>query len=285
MSLRWYRRPRMIVLNPESVALEAARAIENNNIGAVVVQQDGRVVGIVTDRDLAVRVLGRGLDAKTTRLGDVMTTPVVTLSLADDQNAAIRIMREKRLRRIPLVDGAKLVGLVTLDDLLLDEAAPLDELATVVQAQIGEGGPAIPAKSRAGQRRSARAEATCRRMLNQVRSDASLESVEQAETVLETVLGAILRRLTPDEAKDLIAQLPSALHAALRGLPPGPDKLISRQTLEADLVRRLDVEPARAAQILAGVGVTIAQAVSAGQMEDVRGQLPEDLRQVFPAAG
>ena len=142
MSLRWYRMPRMVVLKPSSSVLEAARAIEHNNIGAVVVQDEGRVVGLVTDRDLAVRALGRGHDPRTTTLADVMTTPVLTLSPADGQSDAIRLMRERNIRRIPLVEAQRLVGIVTLDDLLLDEAAPLDELAAVVEAQIGEGGPA-----------------------------------------------------------------------------------------------------------------------------------------------
>jgi uncharacterized protein (DUF2267 family) len=271
----------MVVLNPSSTALEAARAIENNNIGAVIVQERGSVVGIATDRDLTIRVVGRGLDAKTTSLGEVMTTPVLTLSSSDDEMAAIRLMRDRNVRRIPLVDGDKVVGLVTLDDLLLDEAAPLDELAAIVQAQIGEGGPATPAKSRAGMRRSARAEATYRRMLTQVQADAALETLEQAETVLEVVLSAVVRRLTPDEAKHLIAQLPSVLEAPMRALPPGPDKGISRGTIEADLVRRLDVAPARAAELLNAVGATIAQNVSSGQRKDVQGQLPDDLRRVF----
>lgn len=270
-----------MVLNPNDTALEAARAIENNNIGAVVVQESGRVVGIATDRDLTLRVVARGLDPKTTALVQVMTTPVLTLSPGEDQGAAIRLMRERNVRRIPLVEGGRLVGLVTLDDLLLDEAAPLDELATIVQAQIGEGGPATPPTARAALRRSARAEATYRRMLNQVQADAALDTGEQAETVLEVVLSSLVRRLTPDEAKDVIAQLPSTLQAPLRTLPPGPDKRITRETIQAELVRRLDVEPARAARLLSAVGATIAQSVSAGQMKDVRGQLPDDLRGVF----
>jgi CBS domain-containing protein len=68
MSLKWYRMPQMVALKSSTPVLEAARAIENNNIGAVVVQDNGCVVGIVTDRDLAVRVLGRGLDARMTPL-------------------------------------------------------------------------------------------------------------------------------------------------------------------------------------------------------------------------
>ena len=279
MSLKWYLRPRLVVLQPSAPALEAARAIENNNIGAVIVGDKGSVVGIVTDRDLAVRLVGRGLDAKTTKIADVMTTPVATLSPNDSQSEAIRLMQERNIRRIPLVDDGKIAGIVTLDDLLLDEAAPLDQLGAVVQAQLGERGP-TPTKQASRARGSARAESTYGRFLGVVRSNTGLTS-ELAETAVETVLSALVRRLTPGEAKDLIAQLPSLLQPKLKSLPPGPDKGITRETMESDLVQRLDIDPVRAAIVLRAVGVTINQSVSVGQMEDVHGQLPEVLRSTF----
>jgi CBS domain-containing protein len=147
MSLRCYRMPRLVVLSPSTAVLDAARAIENNNIGAVVVQDQGRVVGIVTDRDLTVRVVGRALDPRTTPLGEVMTTPVATLAPTDSQDDALRLMQQRNIRRIPLVEAERLVGIVTSDDLLLDQAAPLDQVAAVVQGQIGEGGAAAPVRS------------------------------------------------------------------------------------------------------------------------------------------
>lgn len=281
MSLRWYRTPRMIVLKPSSSVLEAARAIENNDIGAIIVQDEKRVVGIVTDRDLTVRALGAGLDPRTTTLADVMTTPVATLSPTDSQSDAIRMMQQRRIRRIPLTESDRIVGIVTLDDLLLDESAPLDELGAVVEAQLGEGGPAATARSPAAQRRAARAQATYRRLLNQTMAECNLTTAESAEVALKTVLEAIVQRLTPHEAEDLIAQLPSLLQPSLRVLPPGPDKRITRQTIEAELSERLDVDQSRAAQLLVAVGATIAQTVSAGQIQDVEGQLPKELRNIF----
>ncbi|HEY8367773.1 MAG TPA: CBS domain-containing protein, partial [Thermodesulfobacteriota bacterium] len=281
--LKLYVRPRLVVLNPNTPVLGAARALENNNIGAVVVQREGQVVGIVTDRDLTVRVVGRARDPRTTPLSEVMTTPVVTLSPSDDQAEAIRLMEDYNVRRIPLVDDGRLVGIVTLDDLLLDEAAPLDRLASVVEAQIGEGGPAGPVRSPARERRAARAEATFARLVKRLQAEAALESPERAEAALETVLGKIVQRLTPEEAKDLIAQLPSLLQPRLRQLPPGPDKSITRETIEADLAGRLGVDRARAASIMVAVWDTVAQTVSRGQMEDVYRQLPEELRRAFPA--
>ncbi|HEX7128092.1 MAG TPA: CBS domain-containing protein [Thermodesulfobacteriota bacterium] len=285
MSLRLYVRPRLVVLNPNTPVLDAARALENNNIGAVVVQREGQVVGIVTDRDLTVRVVGRARDPRTTPLSEVMTTPVVTLSPADDQTDAIRMMEDYNVRRIPLVEDGRLVGLVTLDDLLLDEAAPLDHLAAVVEAQIGEGGPAGPVRSPARARRAARAEATFGRLVRQLQAEAALEAPERAEAALEVVLGSIVRRLTPDEAKDLVAQLPSLLQPRLRALPPGPDKGVTRETIEADLVRQLGVDRDRAASLMAAVWNVVSQTVSRGQMEDVYHQLPEELRRAFPAPG
>ena len=284
MSLWSYVRPRMVVLTPRASALEAARAIENNRIGAVVIQDKGEVVGIVTDRDLTIRVVGQGRDSKTTLLSEVMSTPVTTLSPSDAQSDAIQLMQERNIRRIPLVDRGRIVGIVTLDDLFLDEAAPLDELSAVVHAQIGQGGPSAPATSPTQRRRAARAEATYARLLNQVRETSALQSTEQAETALEVVLRSLVRRLTPNEAKDLLSQLPSLLQPKMAHLPPGPDKLVTPDTIESELVGRLNVDPRRAGELLSAVANTIAESVSRGQMEDVQGQLPRKLRTIFTAA-
>src|SRR5690606_27683582 len=186
MPLKAYVRPRLVILGPEASALDAARAIERNNIGAVVVQDRGQVVGIVTDRDLAVQVVGHGLDAAATRLSDIMTSPVASLSPTDTHTDAIALMQSVNVRRIPLVDeSGKAVGMVTLDDLLLDEAAPPEQLGAIVESQIGEGGPWRNVRTSARVRSVARAEATLRRFLNRVRVAGSLEDTEQAEEALD----------------------------------------------------------------------------------------------------
>jgi uncharacterized protein (DUF2267 family) len=262
--------------------LEAARALENNNIGAIVVQEKGCVAGIVTDRDLAVRVVGRSLDPNTTMIGEVMTSPVATLSPDDSQSAAIQLMKQRNVRRIPLVDEeGRLVGIVTLDDLLLDEAAPLDKVADVVESQIGAGGPTTSLRAPSARRRAERAIATYGRLLNRLWTTAELASTTQAEAALLSVLEPIVRRLTPDEAEDLIAQLPSLIQPTLRVQASGPDKSITRESIEAELIKRVGVAPDRAAELLSVVGAAIAQAVSPGQIQDVQGQLPEKLRDIF----
>jgi CBS domain-containing protein/uncharacterized protein (DUF2267 family) len=282
MTLRWYRRPRLLVLGENDTALDAARAIEQNRVGAVLIQSQRRVTGIVTDRDLMAKVVGRGLDARNTRLADIMTTPVITLTPADPQAEALRLMSERNVRRIPLVDeNGAAVGMVTLDDLILDEAAALDEIAAVVQAQIGAGGPAESDRSPASRRRSARAQNTLGRMVARVRARARFASRDQAEAALRVVLEAVVRRLNAGEAKDLVTQLPSLLGPELLRVPPGPDKSVTREGIVAELAQRLRMDDQAAAAALLAVGGAVAESVSDGQMEDVRGQLPADLRSVF----
>src|SRR5690606_19938938 len=194
---------------------------------------------------------------------------------------AIKLMQERNVRRRPLVEDGRLVGIVTREALLLDEAAPLGELAAIVQAQIGDGGPQPPVRTPARARSVARAEATFRRMLNALRMEAALENANQAETALEVVATALVRRLTPDEAKDLIAQLPSLLRPKLDRHRLGPDKRVTRETIEQTLAERLGATPERAAEILRSAGAVIARSVSRGQMEEVQNQLPAELRPVF----
>ncbi|MCL4747819.1 MAG: CBS domain-containing protein [Burkholderiaceae bacterium] len=281
MPLYWYRRPRLVVLSSKSSVLEAARAMENNSIGAIVVQDRGRIVGVVTDRDLAVRALGHKLDPENTAIAEVMTPSPLTLTLEDSREEAIALMQQGNVRRIPLSENGRVVGMVTLDDLLLDEAAPLDELAAIVQAQIGEGGPAESPRSPARRRSLARAEATLSRLINAVQAETGLADRQQTRTAIDTALALLVRRITPGEAKDLIAQLPSLLQPSLRALPLGPDKSINRKAVVAELSAQLGLDAAQAERLLAPVIGTIAKSISPGQAEDLRRQLPEDLRNLF----
>jgi CBS domain-containing protein/uncharacterized protein (DUF2267 family) len=277
MTLRTYARGRLVVLSADAPAQDAARAMDSNRIGTVLVQDGGAMLGVVTDRDIAMRVTAAGRDPAQTPLADVMSRNVAALPASASRTEAVRLMQKHNVRRIPLVDGQRVVGIVTLDDLLLDEAAPLDELAKIIRAQLGDGGPA----GRARRRAEARAEGTYWRLLNELRASADLETTADAEIVLDVALSALLQRLTPGEAEDLLAQLPMLLRARMP-LPAGPDKEITRQTIESELAQRLGVAPERAQSILDAFGATLSRNVSEGQMEDVRLQLPEKMRSMLP---
>src|SRR5262249_17329685 len=120
MSLEKYRRHRLVVLHPNESAYGAARAMEANHVGVVLIEEKGVLRGIATDRDLALRVIGRGLDAPRTPLVAVMTPGPSTLPVTEGEHAAAELMRIRRVRRVPILEGERLVGLVTLDDLMLE---------------------------------------------------------------------------------------------------------------------------------------------------------------------
>ncbi|MQY04205.1 Hypoxic response protein 1 [Actinomadura sp. RB68] len=111
---------------------EAARVMRDAGIGDVLVTYAGRLCGMVTDRDIVVRAVADSLDTTLTPLGDVCTADLVTVGPDDDTDTAERLMRERAVRRLPVVDGAhRPVGIVTIGDLALaDEGAgPLADIS------------------------------------------------------------------------------------------------------------------------------------------------------------
>lgn len=285
MSLHPYRHARIIVQNARTPVFEAARAMRTNEVGCIVVVGENRgVVGIVTDRDLALRVVGESRNQETTSLGEVMSPEVATLPPDASATDALRLMRERRLRRVPLIEDARVVGMVTLDDLLFDEAAPIAEIAAVVRAQMIEGGPARTRRFDEWQsleRRYARAYATRIKLVVETQKAARLGTRERAEKALWIVLAAIVRRLTPAQAAKVVAQLPALLRSRLVELPPGPDASITRETVDAEVGRELNVERARAASITEGVGQALAQSGRLGS--NLRRYLPREMKTIFRA--
>ena len=112
----------------------AARLMRDANIGDVIVlRDDGSVCGIVTDRDLVVRALAESADPKTATLADVCSHKVVSISSGDPVDQAIPLMKEHNVRRLPVIDGDRLVGIVTLGDLAMDRD-PNSALADISKA-------------------------------------------------------------------------------------------------------------------------------------------------------
>ena len=105
---------------PNEVVAKAAELMKTENIGSIPVienEQTKKLVGIVTDRDLALKIVAEGLDAKSTKVDAVMTRKVVTCLAGDDLQKALDAMAEHQLRRIPVVDNDnKVVGIIAQAD-------------------------------------------------------------------------------------------------------------------------------------------------------------------------
>jgi signal-transduction protein with cAMP-binding, CBS, and nucleotidyltransferase domain len=126
---------------------QAAQEMDRLAVGAlVVVEPSGRPAGIVTDRDLVVRAVARRADPEA-RVDSVMTTDLVVLTPDADLREAFRIFERHALRRLPLVADDVVVGMLTMDDLVVDVTADLARLTRPVTAQVlfGHEEPATPA--------------------------------------------------------------------------------------------------------------------------------------------
>jgi CBS domain-containing protein len=95
----------------------AARAMKEHGIGAVLVLADGKLAGLVTDRDITVRVLADERDPQATRLGDICSTDLAVVGPDDDVMLATRLVRDRAVRRIPVVKDGIPVGIVSVGDL------------------------------------------------------------------------------------------------------------------------------------------------------------------------
>jgi len=137
------RRPQdireVMTATPETVATtstlaEAASKMKQQDAGAMVVVDDSkRVVGILTDRDIAIRAVAEGRDAKTTKVGDIASTDLKSLSPTDSVKDAVRLMRQQKIRRLPVVENGRPVGVVSIGD-LAEERDPHSALADISRA-------------------------------------------------------------------------------------------------------------------------------------------------------
>ena len=129
--------PDVVSCAADRSALHAARLMRQHHVGDVIVvedvESDSSPIGVVTDRDIVVEVLGKELDPARVTLRQIMRTPVVIASMTEDAAQALERMKFHGVRRIPVVDEkSRLIGVLSLDDLLQRLAADAASLAEVV---------------------------------------------------------------------------------------------------------------------------------------------------------
>jgi len=138
MSLERFCREPVVTIQPKQSVRDAALMMRDRHVGAVLVVDGDRPVGIVTDRDIVMRAIIEGRDPNTTPVRDVMSgNPTVARSDQKIDDAVIAI-RTAGVRRMPIVDAAgKAIGIVTLDDLVVLMAGELTMVAGAVQQNLG----------------------------------------------------------------------------------------------------------------------------------------------------
>ena len=103
---------------PDSTVLEAIILMADKAIGSLLVMDDDELLGIVTERDYARKVIIKGRSSKSTRVSEIMTTDVFTTSSAKSVNDCMSVMTEKRIRHLPVLEDNRVIGMISIGDLV-----------------------------------------------------------------------------------------------------------------------------------------------------------------------
>jgi len=129
-----------VVAEPDTPAVRVAELLRNESVGSVIVEEAGRPVGVVTDRDVAMAVADHG-DVSALDASDIMTADPVTIEGDAEAVELPKTMAETHARRIPVVEDGKLIGVATLDDVVATAGEELGDIAEVIEAQSPEYSP------------------------------------------------------------------------------------------------------------------------------------------------
>jgi signal-transduction protein with cAMP-binding, CBS, and nucleotidyltransferase domain len=135
MAIEDLARSEAVTADPETPVTDLAATMDEANVGSVVITNDQTPIGIVTDRDLTVRVLGNAVDPTEQTAEDVMTTDLCTAEPGAGFYEAASLMAEHGIRRLPICEGDTLVGIITADDLTELLADEQQHLGDIIRAQ------------------------------------------------------------------------------------------------------------------------------------------------------
>jgi CBS domain-containing protein len=140
MSLQNYCRKPVIRVAPDANITEACQLMEQNNIGCLIAEREGKLCGIVTDRDIALRVAGAKRDPDKTLIKDIMTPDPIRISVDKDLRRLTAMMHAYHVRRVPIVNGFDTtLGIVTLDDLIAQLGDEMSEIGKAISEELPQG--------------------------------------------------------------------------------------------------------------------------------------------------
>lgn len=125
-------------VEPQAPVLEAIRAMAAHHVGALLVMQADTLAGIVSERDYARKVILLGRSSADTPVRDIMSFPVITVSPDDTVQTCMQLMTDKRVRHLPVLDGGRVVGMVSIGDLvkavIAEQQAQIEQLENYIHS-------------------------------------------------------------------------------------------------------------------------------------------------------
>jgi CBS domain-containing protein len=127
-------------IGPNATVIDAIRLMDEKNVGALPVVENGKLVGIVSERDYTRKVILKGRSSKDTPVSDIMTKQVLTVNPSNSVTECMQTMTDKRVRHLPVLEGTNLVGILSIGDLvnwlISAQKATLDNLERYTLAEI-----------------------------------------------------------------------------------------------------------------------------------------------------
>ncbi|RWX72747.1 MAG: hypothetical protein Metus_1606 [Candidatus Methanosuratincola subterraneus] len=108
----------VVTINKEKTIVEAAQVIGDKGVGSLVITDNGNIVGVLTERDIITKCVAKGCEPSKTKVSEIMSSPVVAIDPEADIIDAAKLMVSKMIRRLPVLEGGKLVGIITTYDLV-----------------------------------------------------------------------------------------------------------------------------------------------------------------------
>ena len=129
-------------IGPEATVFEAIQLMANKNIGSLLVMSGGRLVGVMTERDYARKIALHGKSSKQTLVKEILSRDVITINPQDSVEQCMKLMTEKRVRHLPVMDGSKVIGIISIGDLVNWIISTQDATIEQMERYIAGGVPA-----------------------------------------------------------------------------------------------------------------------------------------------
>lgn len=128
-------------VSPSVTVFEALKSLADHGVGAMIVMDQGKLVGVVSERDYTRKIALQGKNSRETLVADIMTRDVITVTPKTGTRTCMALMSQKKIRHLPVVDGSKVLGVISIldimDDIIADHEQTISQLTHYISSDIG----------------------------------------------------------------------------------------------------------------------------------------------------